>query len=132
MKSNHILRFAFVACLAMISMSFTSIDFENSDNIKFMKTTYAFNQIPQGTPVSTTFKFTNTSGKVLIVKDVKTTCGCTAPVYPKAPVMVGKTGEITVRYDASKLGKFKKSIAVHTNVSETPIQLYIEGEVIAK
>ena len=66
----------------------------------------------------------------IIIKNVKPSCGCTSPSHPKAPIMSGQSGEIKIKYDAANAGKFKKSIVVHTNVSETPMTLYIEGEVV--
>ena len=108
-------------------MSFTA---DNNEEIKFVKTIHNFEQIPQGTPVTTTFKFTNHADKPLIIKNVKPSCGCTAPKFPKAPIMPGQSGEITLKYDAANAGKFKKSATVTTNVSETPMVLYIEGEVV--
>lgn len=131
MKSNNFLAFALVACLMTAFMSFTSI-VNNDGEVKFEETTHQFNQIPQGTPVTTKFKFTNNSDKPLILKSAQASCGCTQPVYPKEPIMSGETGEISVTYNAASMGKFKKSITITTNLEEAPIILYIEGEVVAK
>ncbi len=45
------------------------------------------------------FEFTNTGDAPLIIKDVKSTCGCTVPTKPKEPIAPGKTGEIEVKYN---------------------------------
>lgn len=132
MKSNKFLSIALVACMMTAFMSFTSIITNVDSEVKFEETTHQFNQIPQGTPVTTKFKFTNNSGKALILKTVQASCGCTQPIYPKEPIMSGATGEISVTYNAAAMGKFKKSITVTTNLEEAPIVLYIEGEVVAK
>ncbi len=131
MKATKILTIAFAVCFAAIAMSFTMTSLNNED-IKFNETTHQFKQVPQGTPVTTEFTFTNASGKVLILKDVKASCGCTTPTYTQTPISDGQTGKITVTYNAANIGNFKKSVTVQTNISETPIILYIEGEVVAK
>lgn len=130
MKSNLFLTLALLTCMTMVLTSFTTLS--DVDAVTFSETTHQFNKIPQGTPVSTMFKFTNNSDKALIIKSVKASCGCTAPSSPKAPIMSGETSEIKVTYNAANAGKFKKSVTVNTNLSETPIVLYIEGDVIAK
>jgi hypothetical protein len=132
MKLNNFLTFALVACMMTAFMSFTSIVTNDDSEVKFEETTHQFNQIPQGTPVTTKFKFTNKSDKPLILKNVQASCGCTTPNYPHEPIMSGETGEITVTYNAASMGKFKKSITVTTNIEEAPIVLFIEGEVVAK
>ena len=48
------------------------------------------------------FEFTNTGDAPLIIKDVKSTCGCTVPSKPKEPIMPGKTGQIEVKYNMKK------------------------------
>jgi hypothetical protein len=132
MKLNNFLTFALVACMMTAFMSFTSIVTNDDSEVKFEETTHQFNQVPQGTPVTTKFKFTNNSDKPLILKNVQASCGCTQPTYPKEPIMSGATGEISVTYNAASMGKFKKSITVTTNIEEAPIVLFIEGEVVAK
>jgi hypothetical protein len=132
MKLNNFLTIALVACMMTAFMSFTSIVTNDDSEVKFEETTHQFSQVPQGTPVTTKFKFTNNSNKPLILKSVQASCGCTTPDYTREPIMAGATGEITVTYNAANMGKFKKSITVTTNIEETPIILYIEGEVIAK
>ena len=121
---------AILAGLMTTVLSFTTINLLSK--VEFTETTHQFNEIPVGTPVTTTFKFKNSSDKPLIVKGAKASCGCTAPTYPKSPIFSGESGEITVKYDAAKVGKFKKSITVHTNVDDAPIVLYIEGDVVEK
>ncbi|MGB1362325.1 MAG: DUF1573 domain-containing protein [Flavobacteriaceae bacterium] len=44
----------------------------------------------------------------------------------------GEKGEITVRYDTNRLGVFRKTITVNTNVSSNSIiALKIKGNVLA-
>ena len=71
---GNFLTFALVACMMTAFMSFTSVA-TNDSEVKFEETTHQFNQIPQGTPVTTKFKFTNKSDKTLILKNVQASCG---------------------------------------------------------
>ena len=78
------------------------------------------------------FEFTNTGDEPLIIKDVKSTCGCTVPDKPKEPIMPGKTGEIPVKYNMNP-GPINKTITVESNaVNKTNgrVPLKIKGTVV--
>lgn len=89
-----------------------------------------FGKIKKGTPVSTTFTYTNTGKAPLSVTDVKASCGCTVPEYTKEVVAPGKTGSVKATYNAANVGTFLKSITVTSNVEGGPVILTIKGEVI--
>jgi hypothetical protein len=81
-----------------------------------------------------TFEFTNTGDAPLIIKDVKSTCGCTVPTKPKDPIAPGKTGKIEVKYNMNP-GPIRKTITVQSNAVNFPdgtIALKIKGEVVKK
>ena len=99
-------------------------------NIKFTKTKHDFGKIPQGTPVTYTFKFVNSNPSAVTINNAKASCGCTTPNYSKEPIPAGGTGTMTVRYNAAATGVFNKSITVDTNLGT--IVLYISGVVQAK
>ena len=99
-------------------------------SINWEKTSYDFGKIAQNVPVTIEFEFENKSLVPLIINSVKPTCGCTVADYPKEPVQPGKSGKITVSYDARNTGHFTKSIIVSSNASEGDTQLVIAGEVI--
>lgn len=88
-----------------------------------------FGKIEAGKPVSTSFKFTNYSGKPIVISNVQTSCGCTTPEFDKAPVMPGKSTEVKVGYNAASAGSFYKSITVSYGDGEQKI-IFIQGEVI--
>ena len=99
--------------------------------IKFEKNEWAFGKVKQNKPVTYEFKFTNPGMVPLIIESAVAECGCTTPVYPKKPIMKGKTGTIKVTYDAKNAGSFTKKVTVKlVNVTETKI-LTITGEVVA-
>lgn len=80
------------------------------------------------------FEFTNTADAPLIIKDVKSTCGCTVPTKPKEPILPGKTGKIEVKYNMST-GPIRKTITAETNAVNYEggiVPLKIKGTVVEK
>lgn len=59
--------------------------------------------------------FTNTGNSPLLISDIKKSCGCTAPEWPKEPIQPGKSGQIKVVYDITRIGLISKTITVVTN-----------------
>lgn len=79
------------------------------------------------------FEFTNTGDAPLIITNVLSTCGCTVPTKPTAPIMPGKTGKIEVKYSMVP-GPIRKTITVESNAVNYEggrIPLKIKGDVIA-
>lgn len=79
------------------------------------------------------FVFTNTGNAPLIITNVLSTCGCTVPIKPGEPIMPGKTGKITVKYNMAP-GPIRKTITVESNAvnyEDGRAALKIKGEVIS-
>ena len=102
----------------------------NGSKIKFEKTEHDFGKAPQGKPVSYDFKFTNTGTDPLVLTNVKASCGCTTPSWPKEPIAPGSTGAIKTQYNMARAGTYRKSITVTTEGGETVV-LYISGEALS-
>lgn len=103
--------------------------------IKFDKTTHNFGTFSEDSPVVTgTFTFTNIGDAPLVIHQAVASCGCAVPDYTKEPVMPGKTGIITVKYDGTGKfpGTFKKSITLRTNAKTEMVRLFIEGDMTPK
>lgn len=80
------------------------------------------------------FEFTNTGDAPLIIKDVKSSCGCTVPSWPKEPIAPGKSGKIEVKYNMNP-GPIRKTITVQSNAVNHPdgmVALKLKGEVVKK
>lgn len=92
-------------------------------------TTFDFGKTKVGIPVSYEFRFTNTGMTPLVISSVKPSCGCTVTAYTKDPVAKGASGFVRATYDAAKVGKFSKTVAVYANTPNGQIQLTIKGEV---
>jgi LEA14-like dessication related protein len=97
--------------------------------IEWEFTEYDFGKIDKNKPVTIDFKFNNPGMVPLIIQDVKTSCGCTVPEFPKQPIPPKGSGKITVTYDAKDSGYFSKTVTVLTNTEQTTNLLYIKGEV---
>lgn len=98
--------------------------------LTFAASEFNFGKIPQGTPVTTTFTYTNTGDTSLIIKDVHASCGCTTPEWKRDTLAPGESGKIVVGYNAAAEGNFVKPITITYNNNKT-LQLLIKGEVWA-
>ena len=100
--------------------------------ISFDTDTIDYGEISKGSDGVRTFTFENTGDAPLEIQGVRSSCGCTIPKKPEAPIAPGEKGEITVRYDTNRVGVFRKTITVNTNVSSNSIiALKIKGNVLA-
>lgn len=102
--------------------------------ITFDKLTHDFGTFNEAEGrVSTVFTFTNEGMSPLVLTNVRASCGCTTPKWPREPIEPGMTGQITVTYNANgRPGHFTKTITVTSNATETTKKLTIKGEVIPK
>ena len=106
---------------------------KDKGEMKFEKTRHNFGVFSQDTAVVTyDFIFTNVGKSPLIIHEASASCGCTVPEYTLEPIMPGKTGKISVTYNGKgrRPGVFRKSITIHNNGKQSPVRLYIEGEMI--
>ena len=100
--------------------------------ISFETETIDYGDIAKGSDGVRTFVFENTGDAPLEIQGVRSSCGCTIPKKPEAPIAPGEKGEITVRYDTNRVGVFRKTVTVNTNVVSTSIiALKIKGNVLA-
>ena len=99
------------------------------ESIVFEKTIHDYGTIAQGADGNSEFKFTNTGKAPLILSNVKASCGCTVPEWPKEPIAPGKTSSIKVKYNTATVGAFNKSITVNSNAVNNTVMLQIKGNV---
>lgn len=79
-----------------------------------------------------TFEFTNTGDEPLVITNVRSSCGCTVPSKPEAPIMPGKSDKIEVKYNMNP-GTISKTITVESNaknIDNGTVALYIKGKVV--
>lgn len=98
-------------------------------SFKFDKTTHKFGEIPEGPKAKHEFTFTNNGTKPIIISDVRASCGCTTPKWPKEPIKPGETGSIKVVYDTDgRPGRFTKVVTISANTDSNE-KLFIKGNV---
>ena len=106
---------------------------KDKGEMKFEHTRHNFGVFAQDTAIVThEFIFTNVGKSPLIIHQASASCGCTVPEYTLEPIMPGEKGKITVTYNGKgrRPGVFRKSVTIHNNGRQTPIRIYIEGEMI--
>lgn len=91
-----------------------------------------FGEIPQGDPVTHTFKVVNTGDQPLTIADVKASCGCTATEYTREAIPPGGEGIVQARYNAAAIGVFNKSVTVTYNTATQREILMLKGTVSEK
>lgn len=100
--------------------------------IAFEKETIDYGTIQQNAEPVRVFKFKNNGTEPLLIKNAQGSCGCTVPTYPTELILPGQSGEIKVKYDTSRLGKFSKRVTLTTNATPETVVLTITGEVLEK
>ena len=107
---------------------------QTGPQITFESETIDYGEVAQNSDGSRVFKFTNTGDAPLVIKNAKSSCGCTVPKKPEGSIAPGKSGEIVVRYDTkNRVGQFRKTITLTTNIESQPmVALKIKGNVVPK
>ena len=101
--------------------------------ILFAETSHNFGDITQGEKVMHSFDFENVGSEPLILSDVRTTCGCTAPEWPREPIAPGEKANILVVFNsAGKMGMQNKVITVMSNAVNNPARVKIVTNVMPK
>ncbi|PWG04861.1 DUF1573 domain-containing protein [Polaribacter aquimarinus] len=102
-------------------------------SISFDTKMYDFGTVKEGEIVEKTFKITNSGKTDLVITNAQSTCGCTIPVWPKAPIKPGETGDVKVKFNTSgKPNRQRKSITLTTNTESGREVLTIQGSVTPK
>ncbi|TGE18593.1 DUF1573 domain-containing protein [Hymenobacter elongatus] len=98
--------------------------------IQFDELKYDFGAIKQGDVVDHTFKFKNVGTQPLVISNIGVSCGCTTPDWTKDPIMPGKTGSISAKFNsAGKMGMQNKVLTVESNSAAGNAMVSLVGEV---
>lgn len=129
----------YLASLLLMGIGFLAIGQEDEQEetpmtgakIAFTEKSYNFGDITQGDKVEYTFEFENVGNEPLILSDVRTTCGCTAPEWPKEPIAPGAKANLKVVFNsAGKMGMQNKVITVMSNAVNNPERVKIVTNVM--
>ncbi len=96
----------------------------------FTETEHDFGDIAEGSLAEFSFIFRNIGNEPIIISNVQTSCGCTVPAWSQEPVKKNEQGAVEVHYNTNIIGKFRKSIHVYSNASNSPVTLTIKGTVL--
>ena len=102
-------------------------------SISFDKKEYDFGTVNEGEIVETVFKVTNSGTTDLVITNATGSCGCTVPVWPKAPIKPGETGVIAVKFNTSgKPNRQMKTVTLTANTESGREVLTLRGSVTPK
>jgi hypothetical protein len=129
-----------ILAVTVSAMTFgQSSDAKGAENsgalLSWEKSTYDFGDIRQGEKVEYTFRFSNIGTEPLMITNVTTQCGCTAPKgWPRDPVEPGSHGEITLVFDSTgKFGRVNKVATIMSNAANRDgTQILLSGNIIEK
>ncbi len=105
--------------------------------IKFKEEVYDFGKVKDGVLVEHDYEFVNDGKNPLLLKNVKASCGCTTPSWPREAIAPGKTGKIHAAFDSKGRGSEggsvqNKSITVTGNFEGGSLVLTLKGLVDKK
>ncbi|MBL3654581.1 DUF1573 domain-containing protein [Fulvivirga sp. 2943] len=96
----------------------------------FEEEEFDFGTIDEGDVVEHTFKFKNTGDAPLIIQNAVGSCGCTVPTWPKEPIPVGGTGEVTAKFNSKgKSNAQNKTVTLTANTWPKQTRLRIKAQV---
>lgn len=126
--------YSFALLISLVALAQDQPVFEepaNGAKISFEEANYDFGDIQQGDVVEHVFAFENTGNEPLVISDVRTTCGCTAPSWPREPIPPGEEGELTVRFNSrGKIGVQNKVVTVLSNAVNNRARVMIKTNVL--
>jgi len=104
----------------------------NAPVIEFDKLIHDYGELDQHGNGRCEFKFTNGGKEPLILSNVRSSCGCTVPEWPRQPILPGQSEVIKVKYDTKRIGTINKSVQVYSNAKQKTVVLRIKGKVNAQ
>lgn len=119
--------------LSIISLSNILAQDENGPSIKFTESKHDFGDIIHGDVVEHHFEFSNTGNIPLVISNIITTCGCTAPTWPKEPIKPGEGGKIKIVFNSTgKIGRQNKVVTILSNSVKQKDRLFIMANIIPR
>lgn len=104
--------------------SLTPAELANAPVISFNATSHDFGDIKEGDRVEYTFMIQNKGKRDLIIREVKTSCGCTVVSPAKKVIGANETAPVKVVFNSTgKRGRQNKAITVITNDPKRPTSI---------
>jgi Protein of unknown function (DUF1573) len=107
---------------------------DRAPTIYFPETQHDFGKVNEGDKVDYTFSFANKGTSVLTIKDIKTSCGCTAALVSQDNINPGQEGTLKVELDTkNRSGKMSRTVTISSNDPKDPSKiLTIYADVVKK
>lgn len=124
-----------ILILVVLLFSTTLIKSQESkqgSEISFEKLHHDYGEIFQSDNGEYEFKFTNTGKEPLILTDVRSSCGCTVPEWPRNPILPGQSSSVKVKYNTNIVGPINRQVTITSNAANSPSILRISGQVKAR
>lgn len=125
---------ASVSFTAIIKEDFSRLsdtELANAPSVAFDEKEHDFGTIKAGTVATHEFRFTNNGKSPLVIRKVRTSCGCTASTPPAQSIAPGESQAIKVTFNSrGKKGRQQQSIDVYCNdPKQSEVKLRIKGVV---
>ena len=131
MKSLTFLFVLFLSIQVFAQSTEADAEVQTGPTITFEEKSHNFGEINQGEKVQYDFVYKNTGSEPLIISNVRTSCGCTAPNWSKEPLPVGESATLKIVFNsAGKRGMQNKIITITSNATNNPERVKITGNVI--
>jgi len=90
----------------------------------FSEIKHDFGIVKEGNIVEYTFKFHNKGNETLKIKDIRTSCGCTAALVSSEKLEPGVVGTLKVELDTkNRSGKMSRTITIQSNDPRDPTKI---------
>lgn len=100
---------------------------DGEPSFEFKETSWDFGRIKEGERVEHSFKFKNVGTEELVISNVTSSCGCTAPNWPRNPIKPGEEGKIKVEFNsAGKSDLVTKDVTIFANTNPVKTTLQIK------
>lgn len=107
---------------------------DGAPTIYFSETQHDFGKVNEGDKVNYTFNFANKGTSELTIKDIKTSCGCTAALLSQDNLAPGQEGTLKVELNTqNRSGKMSRTVTISSNDPKDPAKvLTIYADVVKK
>ena len=112
--------------IRIISAFFSFSAVAQQASLSFEMQRHDFGTIAEdGGVVSHTFEFTNATNKPIVVLDVTGGCSCTKAIFPRQPILPGKSSKIDINFDPMNQpeGNFFRKIVITTSEGRQTISI---------
>lgn len=111
-------------------LALTSFNSDTGPVLTIDKELHNYGIIEYGSNGVCQFTIRNTGSKILVISDIKTSCGCTIVNTKQRNIKPGDSTVLNVRYDTKRPGAINKKILIHSNDLESPQkEIFIKGYV---